>query len=169
MESGCGCQGELCVVSKSRIKCWIFSTLPVPVWQKQRKQGTVVEGSGCNFQLASISKWRPMAHMHTYTRMSARTHTHTHMRTHTCCAAVVGGREEGYQVALGKALKAVHHTLMRTHYHLQVVILQRNEGGARKKEKYDLTSPLHELESQAQTRTEQRCGLQAIHACELAH
>ena len=38
-----------------------------------------------------------------------------------CCAAVVGGREEGDEVALRKALKAVHDALVRPHYHLQVV------------------------------------------------
>lgn len=37
------------------------------------------------------------------------------------CAAVIGGREEGDEVALRKALKAVHDALVRPHYHLQVV------------------------------------------------
>ena len=36
-------------------------------------------------------------------------------------AAVVCGREEGDEVALGEALKAVHDTLVRSHNHLQVV------------------------------------------------
>ena len=35
-----------------------------------------------------------------------------------CSAAVVGGREQRDQVALGKALKAVHHALVRPHNHL---------------------------------------------------
>ncbi len=40
------------------------------------------------------------------------------------CPAVIGGGEKSNEVALCKALKAVHHALMCTHYHLQVVVLQ---------------------------------------------
>ena len=40
-------------------------------------------------------------------------------------AAVVGGGEERDEVALRKALKAVHHALVCTHYHLQIVRLQQ--------------------------------------------
>jgi hypothetical protein len=39
-------------------------------------------------------------------------------------AAVVGGREERDEVALGKALEAVHHALVRAHDHLQPVVLR---------------------------------------------
>ena len=41
-------------------------------------------------------------------------------------ATVVGGREEGDKVALSKAFKAVHHALVRPHYHLQVVGLRNH-------------------------------------------
>ena len=50
------------------------------------------------------------------------------VKSHACVvggAAVVGGREERDEVALRKALKAVHHALVRAHYHLQVVHLQQ--------------------------------------------
>ena len=38
-----------------------------------------------------------------------------------CRPTVIGRGEKGDEVALGKALKAVHHTLVRPHNHLQVV------------------------------------------------
>lgn len=50
------------------------------------------------------------------------------VKSHACIvgsAAVVGGREERDEVALRKALEAVHHALVRAHYHLQVVHLQQ--------------------------------------------
>lgn len=43
-----------------------------------------------------------------------------------CCATVVGGREQSDEMALSKTLKSVHHTLMRSYNHLQVVVLQHN-------------------------------------------
>ena len=49
-----------------------------------------------------------------------------HIGAPTCIvgsAAVVGSREEGYQMALRKALKAVHHTLVGSHDHLQSIHL----------------------------------------------
>ncbi len=49
-----------------------------------------------------------------------------HFGAPTCIvggAAVIGSGEEGYQMALRKALKAVHHTLVRSHDHLQSIHL----------------------------------------------
>ena len=43
-------------------------------------------------------------------------------------ATVVGGGEEGDEVALGKALKAIHDALVRAHYHLQVVGLRHSSA-----------------------------------------
>ena len=39
-------------------------------------------------------------------------------------ATVVGGGEEGDEVALCETLEAVHDTLMRPYNHLQLVVLQ---------------------------------------------
>lgn len=49
----------------------------------------------------------------------------------TCRAAVVGGAEERDQVALRKALKAVHDALVRAHNHLEVVALQQGHTWAK--------------------------------------
>lgn len=40
-----------------------------------------------------------------------------------CCSAVVGSGEQRYEMALGKAFKAIHDTLMCSNDHLQVVDL----------------------------------------------
>ena len=55
-------------------------------------------------------------HSSAETELSIRGQTHTCI---ACSAAVVGGREEGDQVPLGKALEAVHDTLVSPHDHLQ--------------------------------------------------
>ena len=76
-------------------------------------------------------------------------------------AAVVGGREEGDEVALRKALKPIHDALVRPYDHLQVILLQ---GGATHKQ-----AQLQLVRSEPAGRCGSVYGTQAAALCRSLH